>query len=48
MTLADYLILAVIGQLIWLTRKVSYQNSTLGQLRSRCPLLSDPKKEEEK
>jgi hypothetical protein len=47
MNLADYLILAVIGQIIWLTRKVSYQNSTLNCLRSKCPLLNDPKKEEE-
>jgi len=47
MNLADYLILAVIGQIIWLTRKVSHQNSTLDFLRNKCPLLNDPKKEED-
>jgi len=47
MNLADYLILAVIGQIVWLTRKVSRQNSTLDFLKSKCPLLSNPKKEED-
>jgi len=46
MNLADYLILAVIAQLFWLTRKVTKANTVINTLRSRCPFLSPEEKEE--
>jgi hypothetical protein len=47
MNLSDYLIIAVIGQVFWLIRKVSKQNATIEILKSQCPLLNSPKVKKE-
>jgi len=45
MNLADYLILAVIAQVFWLTRKVTRLNTLMSGLRSKCPFLT-PKEDQ--